>query len=130
MGWDESVVPDPNDPETFERSKLDWAELEHGDHARLLELYRRLAQLRRERPELTDPRRSTVGATAAEAIGGRVYELERGDARVLVNLSEVPWEVTMRRGETVWLSTSAALAEEDERLVLPPDSAVIAGLRD
>lgn len=130
MGWDESVVPHPNDPKTFERSKLDWAELEHGDHARLLELYRRLAHLRRERPELTDSRRSSVGATAAEAIGGRVYELERGDARVLVNLSEVPWEVTMRGGETVWLSTSAALAEEDDRLVLPPDSAVIAGLRD
>lgn len=127
MGWDEAVVPDPNDPDTFGRSKLDWAEKEQGDHARLWELYRRLARLRRERPELTDPRRARVGATAAEAIGGRVYELERGDARVLVNLSEVPWEVTMRDGESVWLSTTAALAEEDDRLVLPPDSAVIAG---
>lgn len=128
MGWDEAVVPDPNDPETFERSKLDWAEKHQGDHARLWELYRRLVRLRRERPELTDPRRARAGATAAEAIGGRVYELERGDARVLVNLSEVPWEVTMRDGESVWLSTSAALAEEDDRFVLPPDSAVIAGL--
>jgi maltooligosyltrehalose trehalohydrolase len=132
MGWDESLVPDPNDPETFTRSKLDWDEAESGDHARLLDLYRRLARLRRERPDLTDPRRSRVGATAAEAIGGRVYELERGDARVLVNLSEVPWEVPLRRdeagrAETVWLSTSAALAEEGEALVVPPDAAVIAG---
>ena len=127
MGWDESLVPHPNDPETFARSKLDWTEAEQGEHARLLELYRRLVRLRREHPELTDPRRASAGATAAEAIGGRVYELERGDARVLVNLSEVPWEVTMRDGETVWLSTSAALAEEDDRLVLPPDSAVIVG---
>jgi maltooligosyltrehalose trehalohydrolase len=135
MGWDESVVPDPNDPETFTRSKLDWDEAATGDHARLLELYRRLAHLRREHLDLTDPRRSRAGATAAEAIGGRVYELERGDARVLVNLSEVPWEVALRRdatgrAETVWLSTSAALAEEGETLVLPPDSAVVAGPPD
>ena len=30
MGWDPSVVPDPQDTETFERSKLDWSELADG----------------------------------------------------------------------------------------------------
>ena len=34
MGWDPSVVPDPQDPATFERSKLDWSELAAGRHAR------------------------------------------------------------------------------------------------
>ena len=29
-GWDADVVPDPQDPETFTRSKLDWAELGGG----------------------------------------------------------------------------------------------------
>ena len=29
MGWDPAVVPDPQDPATFERSKLDWSELAH-----------------------------------------------------------------------------------------------------
>ncbi len=127
MGWDESLVPDPNDPATFARSKLDWAEREIGDHARLLDLYRRLARLRRDRPELIDSRHDRRGATAAEAIGGRVYELERGDARVLVNLSAVPWEVAMRDGETVWLATAAATAATGGALVIPPDAAVIAG---
>ena len=28
MGWDPAVVPDPQDPATFARSKLDWSELE------------------------------------------------------------------------------------------------------
>ena len=28
MGWDPDVVPDPQEPETFEHSKLDWSELE------------------------------------------------------------------------------------------------------
>ena len=42
MGWDVSGVPNPQDPETFTRSKLDWAEPSAGDHARLLQLYREL----------------------------------------------------------------------------------------
>ncbi|MGB4776929.1 malto-oligosyltrehalose trehalohydrolase, partial [Microbacterium sp.] len=40
MGWDPALVPDPNDPATFQRSKLDWSEVARGDHARLLDLYR------------------------------------------------------------------------------------------
>ncbi len=27
MGWDRDSVPDPQDPATFERSKLDWSEV-------------------------------------------------------------------------------------------------------
>ncbi|HEY5319593.1 MAG TPA: malto-oligosyltrehalose trehalohydrolase, partial [Galbitalea sp.] len=54
MGWDPDVVPDPQDPETFRRSKLDWDEAAVGEHARLLALYRELARLRRTVPELTD----------------------------------------------------------------------------
>ena len=30
LGWDPAVVPDPQDPETLERSKLDWSEPETG----------------------------------------------------------------------------------------------------
>lgn len=126
MGWDESVVPHPNDPATFARSHLDWSERGSGDHARLLDLYRRLARLRRERPDLTDPRHDRRGATAAEAIGGRVYDLERGDARVLVNLSAVPWEVPLRPGEAVWLGTEAPAVDGDV-LRLAAASAVIVG---
>lgn len=131
MGWDESLVPDPNDPETFRRSVLDWSEPEGGDHARLLDLYRRLARLRRERPELTDPRSAGHGGAAAEAIGGRVYELARGDARVLVNLSAVPWEVPVRPGETLWLTTRGEPGDGEggrtEKWVLPPETALVVG---
>jgi len=140
MGWDEDLVPDPNDPETFRRSILDWSELGHEPHSSLLSLYQRLARLRREHPELTDPRSSGHGATAAEAIGGRVYELERGDARVLVNLSAVPWEVVPREGETVWLTTADIGSDSRSadgagptdgpgggRWILPPDTALVTG---
>ncbi|WP_299091056.1 malto-oligosyltrehalose trehalohydrolase [uncultured Microbacterium sp.] len=129
MGWDESVVPDPNDPATFLRSKLDWAEIDTEPHTELLALYRRLAQLRRAYPGFTDPRAVSRGASVADAIGGRVYELERGAARVLVNLSEAPWNVALRAGETVWLATEA-LEAASGTLVIVPDSAVIVGPED
>lgn len=56
MGWDESVVPDPQARSTFENSRLRWDELAGEKHARLLRLHRALITLRRETPELTDPR--------------------------------------------------------------------------
>jgi maltooligosyltrehalose trehalohydrolase len=54
-GWDADEIPDPQDPETFLRSKLKWDEVSAGDHARLLELYRALIALRHDEPELADP---------------------------------------------------------------------------
>ena len=47
-GWDPEVVPDPQDPATFERSKLDWTELGSDRGVRMLAVYRDLARLRRE----------------------------------------------------------------------------------
>ena len=41
-------IPDPNDPDTFARSKLDWTSTGRPPHARWLALYRRLLALRRQ----------------------------------------------------------------------------------
>lgn len=43
-------VPDPQDPRTFEASRLDWSLREKGGHAGLLGWYRELLRLRREPP--------------------------------------------------------------------------------
>ncbi|HMC69419.1 MAG TPA: DUF3459 domain-containing protein, partial [Mycobacteriales bacterium] len=59
-GWAVEDVPDPQDAGTFERSRLDWAELAKEPHADLLDWHRRLIALRRERPELTDGRLDRV----------------------------------------------------------------------
>ncbi len=42
-------LPDPNDPETFACSKLDWDSRRCGEHALRLALYRELLRLRREK---------------------------------------------------------------------------------
>ncbi|WP_343599014.1 malto-oligosyltrehalose trehalohydrolase [Mycobacterium sp.] len=54
-GWDAADIPDPQDPQTFARSKLDWAEVDDGENARLHRLYRDLIALRRSEPDLADP---------------------------------------------------------------------------
>src|SRR5947209_940383 len=54
-GWDADEIPDPQDPATFERSKLNWAEIDDGDHGRLRQLYRELIALRHNEPDLADP---------------------------------------------------------------------------
>ncbi|KAI8816753.1 malto-oligosyltrehalose trehalohydrolase [Fimicolochytrium jonesii] len=51
-GWNTEDVPDPQDPETFNRSKLDWAEPTQPTHASLLDWHKKLIRLRREVPEL------------------------------------------------------------------------------
>ncbi len=88
-GWDEDDVPDPQDPETFRRSKLDWSEPEEEPHARLLAWYRDLLALRRAEPDLRDPRLDRVAVTWEE----QRLRLERGSFVVLVNLADQPWHV-------------------------------------
>ncbi len=97
MGWDPAEVPDPQDPATFQRSKLDWSEplAPDSQHARLLALYRQLTRLRRTVPEFTDPdfRELDVSFSEGQAFDSetRWLELHRGpDLRILINLAAVP----------------------------------------
>ncbi|MCW2850652.1 MAG: Malto-oligosyltrehalose trehalohydrolase, partial [Nocardioides sp.] len=116
MGWDPAVVPDPQDPETFRRSKLDWSELEGGRHARILGVYRRLAELRRTLPDLTDPSFTRTSCTADE--DARTFVMERGAVTVAVNLSDEPRVVSVRSGEILFTTESGAELD-DGRLTLP-----------
>src|SRR5262249_20073716 len=54
-GWDADEIPDPQDPLTFQRSKLNWDEVGSGGHSTLLRLYRDLIALRRNEADLADP---------------------------------------------------------------------------
>jgi maltooligosyltrehalose trehalohydrolase len=110
MGWDPDVVPDPQDPATFERSKLDWSELADGRHAVLLAVYRRLAELRRTLPELTDPAFTSLSAEADEE--ARLFALRRGDLLLAVNFGDTEATVPAA-GELLFTTPSAAVAAGD-----------------
>lgn len=66
MAWDHASVPDPQDPQTFERSKLNWDEVHRGDHERIFTAYRDLIALRRNTPELTSQDWATMATQASD----------------------------------------------------------------
>jgi maltooligosyltrehalose trehalohydrolase len=110
MGWDPAVVPDPQDPATFERSRLDWSELTRGRHAVLLDTYRRLADLRRTLPELTDP---AFGHLRAEADDDtRVFSLLRADLLLVVNFGDAAVTVAAR-GDLLFTTPTPATTTAD-----------------
>lgn len=85
-GWPASEVPDPQDPATFQRSKLDWSELAEEPHQRLLRCYEDLIALRAAHREFADPRLTDVRTEYDEQ--ARWFLLRRGRFTVAVNLSE------------------------------------------
>jgi maltooligosyltrehalose trehalohydrolase len=121
MGWDPAVVPDPQDPMTFERSKLDWSELESGRHAVLLDVYRRLADLRRTLPELADPAFSSCSAHADEAT--RLFTLRRGDLLLAVNFGSGP--ATIDAGGNLVFTTPTPPSLSESGMDLPPHGGVL-----
>ena len=126
MGWDARLVPDPQDPATFERSRLDWDEREKPRHARLLELHRRLARLRREHPELTDPRLHRPSVELIVESGEpqrRAWRIDRGAISILINLTAdaVAFDVA---GE-VLLATAEPETSGGRTTVLPEAAAIV-----
>ncbi|WP_086842987.1 malto-oligosyltrehalose trehalohydrolase [Amycolatopsis kentuckyensis] len=120
-GWGESDVPDPMDPATVERSRLDWTEVERPGHREMLELYRALIRLRRERPELADP--WVAGLRIDSAPDGSWLVLHRGTLRLAVNFGVGP--VTLPLGATETLLTWADATVDGGAAQLPPDGFVL-----
>ncbi|MCW2845122.1 MAG: maltooligosyl trehalose hydrolase [Nocardioides sp.] len=118
MGWDPAVVPDPQDPATYQSSKLDWAEPATGRHARMLDVYRQLAALRRARPELTDPAFAQTACLVDEE--KRTFEMWRGNLLVVVNFGDDVAAITLdAAGELLFETESGVELGSDGLLTLP-----------
>jgi maltooligosyltrehalose trehalohydrolase len=87
-GWDANDIPDPQDPQTFQRSKLNWGEVDTAEHARLLGFYRDLIALRRNDPDLADPWLEHLTVDYDEEL--RWITLSRGQLRIACNLGSEP----------------------------------------
>jgi maltooligosyltrehalose trehalohydrolase len=115
MGWDESVVPDPQDPATFERSKLDWAEIDdpaHPEHRAMLSVYRALAEIRATLPPGDSLRLADIRVDFDEE--ARWLVLERPPLVIAVNLSDAPLHlaaVAPRFGPVLFSSHEALRGE-------------------
>ena len=73
-------VPDPQDPQTFQRSKLDWSEHAAPPHGSVLQLYKDLLHLRRE----------LTGTESLRAIphGTHGLVVKRGSYHLLLSLKD------------------------------------------
>ena len=130
-GWPPDRVPDPQAPETFARSVLDWSEPDREPHRGLLDWYRSLISLRRTRPALADPDFARVAVAFDEE--QRWLVVSRGDVQVAANLSDRPCTPRLPRledgvaGVGVLLGSDPRIEVRDGGVALPPESVAVLG---
>ncbi|MEW2475288.1 malto-oligosyltrehalose trehalohydrolase [Micromonospora gifhornensis] len=124
-GWSAEAVPDPQDRQTFVRSRLDWAELDKPEHRAMYDFYRRLIALRKSRPELSDPHLFAVEVRH----GDRFLVMRRGGCLVAANLAGKPQRVTLPGvARRVLLATGEGVTVTRDRIDLPAETAAIVAL--
>jgi maltooligosyltrehalose trehalohydrolase len=124
MGWDGSLVPDPQDAGTFARSKLNWAERTSPVGARVLDAYRRLIRLRRELPD--DLTFAELRADFDDDSGW--FRLVRRDVAILVNFSTTALYRDLGIHLDVLFASSEGCRSDGTAVHLPASSAMVVRL--
>ena len=127
FGWEPSQVPDPQHPATFERSKLEWAEIDKEPHNEILAWHRQLLALRRRLPDLSDGDLTRVRTVLDEEEGWLV--MNRGAATVAANFSGERRFVPLppEPGVVLLASANYIRVANHGRLDLPPESVAVLG---
>lgn len=123
FGWSPAEVPDPQSPETFEHSRLDWRELDKPRHAQILEWHRALITLRAQRPSLRDGKFRQTTVTFDER--RRVLSMQRSEVVVVANLGD--HQVTIEIDDTarLLLVSEGAVGLCNGKLDLPAESVAV-----
>lgn len=127
FGWDPESVPDPQDAETFERSRLRWDERHRSPHREILAWYASLVRLRRRQRELVDDRLHAISVRFDEDAGWLV--VVRGALVVACNPREVAQRIACpeARGKEVLLASQPGVMLERDAVSLPGSSVAILG---
>jgi maltooligosyltrehalose trehalohydrolase len=126
FGWNPADVPDPQARATFERSKLDWSELEQEPHASLYAWYRSLLRLRRETPALTDGDMRATRTAYGEA--ARWLTVARGPIILACNLTDHAQRVPLPAGTDnarILLSSQPGAESATGAVTLPADAVAV-----
>ncbi|MDP1820472.1 MAG: malto-oligosyltrehalose trehalohydrolase [Acidimicrobiales bacterium] len=119
FGWAPEDVPDPQDPATFDRSRLDWSELDRPAHRRLLEWHRTLLACRRRVAAITDP-----GVPTEVTWEDGLLVVRRGPVFLAANLSPQEHCVEVDEGAEV-LAASPETQVGVGSTALPVDTVVL-----
>jgi maltooligosyltrehalose trehalohydrolase len=123
-GWPEGDVPDPQDPQTFTRSRLDWSELSRSPHREMLETYRRLIALRKAHPDLSDPRLDQVETWH----GDRHLAVRRGGFVIAANLAPDAQRINLRgQPRSVLYASEPGVTLAHDSVEMPAESAAVIG---
>jgi maltooligosyltrehalose trehalohydrolase len=123
FGWDPASIPDPEKQETFLRSKLNWSEQAESPHAEMLTWYRRLIELRRSSSCLNngEPGNTRVIYSAKE----RWLMMTRGAIAVACNFTVAVRNLPVAGGVEIVLASKPSVRVEQDRAILPPESAAV-----
>ena len=123
FGWKADAIPDPEDPATFLRSKLNWEEAGQGEHAEMLAWHRDLIRLRKTAPSLNDGEPGHTRVSYNE--GQKWLRMERGRITVMLNLSVSEQRFPADEAGKVVLASRAGIAVKDGAVSLPAETAAI-----
>ncbi|HEY4378573.1 MAG TPA: DUF3459 domain-containing protein, partial [Acidimicrobiales bacterium] len=125
--WSPDQVPDPQARSTFERSILQWSDLDEPHHKAQLDWCRELIALRRARPELHDPDLAAIDVHVDP--DRRVLTVDRGALRVVANLGTDEQDIPCQPSWSI-VTASAPLPDSPSgRLTIPGEAAVILEVR-
>jgi maltooligosyltrehalose trehalohydrolase len=123
FGWDSDQIPDPQDANTFERSRLNWNELDEPFHRRMLDWYRAMIGLRKRITRPQDQAGEGVHVEVDDDLRRIVFE--RDEISLRVNLGESDWRLEVPEGMTFLMASDAAIRPSGQMLCLPPPSVAI-----
>jgi maltooligosyltrehalose trehalohydrolase len=121
-GWDVDDVVDPQDPAAFTGAKLRWSEIDEPRHGDMLATYRELLRLRRQHPDLADPRLNRVQVDFDET--ARWVIVHRGAFDVLANFADRA-QLVPAASDEILFSTDAGAHAAGSQILLPAQSACI-----
>jgi maltooligosyltrehalose trehalohydrolase len=110
-------VPNPEELDTFMRSKLNWDEVHEGKHAEMLVWAKALIHLRRCTVALNDGSMQHLMVSTDES--RRTMVLVRDEARVVVNLGAAPYIFDLIEGESLKLVSREGIGVKDNNMELP-----------
>lgn len=123
FGWDEDEVPDPEAPETFERSKLNWSEIREGKHREMLDWVKDLIRFRRCTVDLND---GDFGHTEVSCTNdGKTLVMHRGAVRVLMHIGEKETRLPLLEGEALKLASRPEVQVDSQEVRLPEMSLAV-----
>jgi maltooligosyltrehalose trehalohydrolase len=123
FGFAEQEIADPAAMETFERSKLNWLEVNEGNHKEMLAWYRALIRLRRRSIALNDGDMGHIKVRFSEE--GRWLAMDRGAVQVLANLGSLEARFEMPEGFRLELASREIGGRDASEIILPANTLAV-----